>query len=87
VQVLHEPSEETLTGIYSAAYFANSKYRDKSALELEHQRRLDLLAKFVPVGASVLDAGCSVGDFIASAKISYQMYGIDIAESAHCSST
>ena len=82
VQVRDEPSEETLRGIYSTTYFAHAKYRDRRALELEHQRRLMLLSKYVSSNASVLDAGCSVGDFITSAKTNYQMYGIDIAESA-----
>lgn len=82
VQVRDEPDERTLHNIYSAAYFAHAKYRDQRALELEYKRRLDLMARFVPHGGKVLDAGCSIGDFIYSAKPKYHMYGIDISEAA-----
>ena len=82
VQVRDEPDDHTLHSIYSAAYFAHAKYRDQRALAMEHQRRLDLMARFVSEGAKVLDAGCSIGDFVYSAKTKYEMYGIDISAAA-----
>lgn len=82
VQVRCEPSEATLREIYSAAYFAHSKYRDPRALALENLRRLALLDRALPPGAEVLDAGCASGEFVTVAKGRYAIYGIDLSEYA-----
>lgn len=79
VQVRDEPSQGTLQQIYSEAYFAHSKYRDPKALELEDDRRLSLLSRMLPLGASVLDAGCSTGAFVGSAKQRFELYGVDFS--------
>jgi 2-polyprenyl-3-methyl-5-hydroxy-6-metoxy-1,4-benzoquinol methylase len=82
VQVRKEPTEDALRKIYSATYFAHAKYQDQQAVSFEHRRRLALLSSFLSKGEKVLDAGCSVGDFIACAKRNYEIYGLDISPSA-----
>lgn len=82
VQVRREPSETMLREIYSGAYFAHSKYRDPRALALENTLRLAILDQILPASAEVLDAGCSTGDFVATAKSRYLIHGIDISEYA-----
>lgn len=82
IQVQREPSEDDLREIYSDAYFMHTKYRDTRALDLENTRRLYMLKEMLPSSAKVLDAGCATGDFISVAKKHFQVYGIDIAESA-----
>lgn len=82
-QVAHEPSKEVLDAIYSDAYFTSAKYKgDPVALEKEDSRRMELLGRWVRPGAVVLDAGCSTGDFLASAKSRYEMHGVDYSEFA-----
>lgn len=83
VQVACEPSSETLDAIYSESYFTSSKYRgDPVALDRENERRLCLLKRWAPLGAEVLDAGCSTGDFVSYAKSSFLMHGNDYSEFA-----
>jgi len=82
VQVRHRPSEDSFEEIYSDSYFAHSKYRDPRALQLENSRRLALLRQVLTEGAEVLDAGCSTGDFVWSAKSCYRIHGIDYSRYA-----
>lgn len=82
VQVCQEPSADVLRNIYTETYFANAKYNDQKAVSLEHRRRLALLSNFLSKGDKILDAGCSIGDFIAHAKENYEMFGVDVSQSA-----
>lgn len=79
VQVSDRPTEDDLAAVYNDAYFSHSKYRDLAALERENVRRLDLLRRFLPVGAQLLDAGCSTGDFVRAAHTDYEMWGFDLS--------
>ena len=79
VQVADHPTEADFAAVYGDAYFGHSKYRDLDALERENVRRLELLRRFVPRGAAVLDAGCATGDFVVAAKGEYEMYGSDLS--------
>lgn len=82
VQVRNKPDAEKINEIYSKKYFQHTKYRDPKALNIENMRRFRLLDSILENGATVLDAGCSTGDFIAVAKKKFQMYGTDISEYA-----
>ncbi len=83
VQVRTEPSAQELEAIYSEGYFTSAKYRgDPVAQERENERRLRLLKCWAPDGSDVLDAGCSTGDFLAYAKGSFQMHGLDYSSFA-----
>jgi len=82
-QVEEEPTPEVLDNIYSSAYFTSSKYRgDSVALNRENDRRLDLMKRWVSPGLEILDAGCSTGDFVAHAKNTYRMHGLDYSSFA-----
>lgn len=78
VQVDRQPTTAELDAIYAEAYFTGAKYRgDPVALERESARRIALLKRWVQDGATILDAGCSTGDFIGAAKDTYRVYGVD----------
>ena len=82
VQVRNKPDAATIAAIYSETYFAHAKYCDPQALHFENTRRLELLKPYLPENATLLDAGCSIGDFIDLAKKTYQCSGTDISEYA-----
>jgi hypothetical protein len=49
----------------------------------ERKPKLDIALASVPVGASVLEAGCCNGDFSAfPGQLAYEVAGIDISSSA-----
>jgi 2-polyprenyl-3-methyl-5-hydroxy-6-metoxy-1,4-benzoquinol methylase len=79
VQVRDHPSDADFAAVYGDAYFGHSKYRDLDALNRENLRRLELLRRYVPKGAKVLDAGCATGDFVVAAKGEYEMWGSDLS--------
>jgi 2-polyprenyl-3-methyl-5-hydroxy-6-metoxy-1,4-benzoquinol methylase len=82
IQVAEHPSKTTLTEIYNEAYFTHSKYRDLDALSRENNRRMALIRAYLPLGSSLLDAGCSTGDFIEQAKSEFVVSGCDLSEFA-----
>jgi 2-polyprenyl-3-methyl-5-hydroxy-6-metoxy-1,4-benzoquinol methylase len=82
VQVREEPDISVLNDIYSKSYFTHSKYADQQVQDLENRRRMNFMEQYVPAGASVLDAGCSTGDFIVHAKKAYNVCGVDLSEYA-----
>ncbi len=80
VQISNKPTLENIKKIYDTSYFASSKYKDASILELENKRRLQILECFLKSSDDVvLDAGCATGDFLHHAKKSYNMHGCDIS--------
>jgi 2-polyprenyl-3-methyl-5-hydroxy-6-metoxy-1,4-benzoquinol methylase len=79
VQIDTQPSQEELHAIYSASYFASSKYRDQNILRFENDKRLALLKRFLKGQSEVLDSGCASGDFLKHAKSEYSMHGCDIS--------
>lgn len=83
VQVRQQPSEAELKQIYSASYFAHSKYRDEENQRRENRRRMNLIEQAgVADGARVLDAGCATGDFIEFVDGRFDMWGLDISPAA-----
>ena len=77
------PSAEQLMSIYSNRYFEHKKYRLDQSASREMKRRMSLLNHIgVAQGSQVLDAGCATGDYLWVAKKSYEMYGVDVSESA-----
>lgn len=77
---MEKPTDEEISEIYGDCYFVSNKYRDATILGWENQRRLKILARFLPSPeARVLDAGCATGDFLLAAKTKYQMHGCDIS--------
>lgn len=80
VQVRDRPTAEELHAIYSAGYFAKSKYDDEFAQRRENQRRVALLGGAgVPRGGHVLDVGCATGDFLGAAADRYDVWGLDVS--------
>jgi 2-polyprenyl-3-methyl-5-hydroxy-6-metoxy-1,4-benzoquinol methylase len=78
LQVASQPTAKTLDAIYADGYFTSAKYKgDPIALTRENDRRLRLLDTWSAPGATILDAGCSTGDFIVHCKDRYRVYGID----------
>ena len=82
VQVRDEPDPAVLDRIYAALHVKHQTYRAESAARRENERRVDLLRRLVPPGASVLDAGCATGDFLEPAKATFRMSGMDVSEGA-----
>jgi 2-polyprenyl-3-methyl-5-hydroxy-6-metoxy-1,4-benzoquinol methylase len=58
------------------------QFRSDASAHIENQRRLDILKRWLPNGASLLDAGCSYGDFLGVAKNTYAVSGVDISPGA-----
>lgn len=83
VQIADRPPAAEISEIYGDCYFVSNKYKDTNILDWENQRRLKILASFLPhATARVLDAGCAAGDFLLTAKNQYQMHGCDISSFA-----
>jgi 2-polyprenyl-3-methyl-5-hydroxy-6-metoxy-1,4-benzoquinol methylase len=82
VQVRDEPSPQLLEAIYAALHLKHAIFRSEAAAGAENERRLKLLKRLVPEGASVLDVGCAAGDFLEIAKGSFLLSGMDISEGA-----
>jgi len=81
-QVRNKPSKKSIAKIYAKKYFENAKYKNYFAQNKENQRRLFLLKKYIEKNKSVLDAGCSVGEFLKIAQNQYKIFGTDISKSA-----
>lgn len=78
-----EPSGEQQEQMYSASYFVHSKYNDTATLHREYRRRLRLMNKVLGNGSfRVLEFGCGDGSFIAFAGDRFDMWGIDISNTA-----
>ena len=83
VQVKERPDKDDHLDMYSAGYFADSKYKDKFVLLKEYKRRLNFLKnQGLKRGAKVLEIGCATGDFIHYASADFDMCGLDISEYA-----
>ncbi len=83
LQVGERPTVAALQDLYGPSYFDHGKYEDQFALMKENGRRLELLRSTgITRGATVLDAGCARGDFLSAASLEYEMWGVDVAESA-----
>ena len=83
VQVLDRPQKSEIYALYAKEYFQRGKYVKDKAIENTCQRRVKWLQdNGVHNKAKVLDIGCATGDFIASAKAYYDMWGIDISKYA-----
>ena len=83
LQVRDQPSPDALLELYGPAYFQHGKYRDEFALARENARRLQLLQSVgLASGSRILDAGCASGEFLAAASPRYEVWGVDVAESA-----
>lgn len=80
-QIAPEPTAAELDELYGALYFQKAKYTDPKAIELEYERRHNLMARagFKP-GDSLLEIGCGAGQFIATCADTYNWYGMDFSE-------
>jgi 2-polyprenyl-3-methyl-5-hydroxy-6-metoxy-1,4-benzoquinol methylase len=81
-QVLHPPVDAELEILYANLHDNHNKFRDEQAAQRENQTRLHLIQEFVGENSVILDAGCATGDFLAHAKESYSVYGLDISAGA-----
>jgi 2-polyprenyl-3-methyl-5-hydroxy-6-metoxy-1,4-benzoquinol methylase len=81
-EVTKQPSNNELEKIYSDLHLSHLKFRDEKAAKRENLSRLKILSHFIPTHSTVLDAGCSTGDFIVLAKQLFNVYGIDISDGA-----
>lgn len=81
-QIVEKPDDDALARLYAELHHKHAAFRDSSAATRENQRRVDFVKKFVPQGATILDAGCASGDFLTEAKESYHVYGVDISQDA-----
>ena len=81
-QVLDVPSADQLDALYATLHLKHLKYRSSRSAELENERRLALMSLHLPRGASVLDAGCATGDFLAVAAGQFEGHGIDVSAEA-----
>ncbi|RLK03563.1 class I SAM-dependent methyltransferase [Ruegeria conchae] len=80
-QIDPEPSGAELQELYGTLYFQKAKYTDPKAIELEYERRHNLMARagFKPED-SLLEIGCGAGQFIATCADTYNWYGMDFSE-------
>jgi SAM-dependent methyltransferase len=81
-QVGRPPDDAALEDLYRQLHLKHTQFRDERAAQRENQTRLDLVREFVEPGALLLDAGCATGDFLASARSHFTVYGIDISAGA-----
>lgn len=82
-QVAGNPSSTDLDAIYTPSYFEKGKYRDDEAGRREQARRLaKMLEAGLQRGSRVLDLGMATGEFVSAARSTFEMWGIDVAESA-----
>ncbi len=82
-QVYNLPKKNDLYFLYADTYFKRGKYIEDKAIEKSCKRRVELLRKNdLSDGAKVLDVGCATGDFIKSAKVHFNIWGVDISEYA-----
>lgn len=82
LQVDRKPNEAELIEIYSKNYFTHNKYADISTLYKEYTRRLNLVKKYIPEKAEILDFGCAAADFIKFAEKQYNFTGFDYSKAA-----
>jgi 2-polyprenyl-3-methyl-5-hydroxy-6-metoxy-1,4-benzoquinol methylase len=82
VQVRDEPDPALLVKIYDQLHIKHLTYRNEAAAIQENLRRVELLRRHIAEGAEVLDAGCATGDFLAQARGSFRMFGLDISPGA-----
>lgn len=83
VQVRRIYSVDELNDIYSDSYFDHRKYRRNWASRREEIRRLGVLARCdLQPGARLLDAGCATGDFLLTARQTFNVWGNDLSEYA-----
>ncbi len=75
--------------IYSTEYFDGRQkdgYADyggsEAVLRTEFHGLLRSMASWVPPGAKLLEIGCAYGFFLSEARVSYQVYGIEVSEHA-----
>jgi 2-polyprenyl-3-methyl-5-hydroxy-6-metoxy-1,4-benzoquinol methylase len=76
------PSADFLNQLYADLHTTHLQFRSNASAQIENQRRLGLLNKWLPKGATLLDAGCANGDFLDAAKDRYQVSGVDISAGA-----
>jgi len=82
VYVGNRPDPGELAGIYERLPLRHEKFRSALAAQWENSRRLRLVRRYLGKDASVLDAGCATGDFVAQAKSFFRMSATDVATSA-----
>lgn len=82
VQVRDEPDPVLLARIYENLHIKHATYRSEAAATRENERRLDLVRRYVPETATVLDAGCATGDFLQLAKPWFRVSGLDVSAGA-----
>jgi len=82
VQVNQKPEREDILSLYREDYFKETKYSENFAKNKEYERRMDLLSKHLPHDSVILECGCANGDFIEYSKSRYQMWGIELSNTA-----
>jgi SAM-dependent methyltransferase len=79
-----EPEE-----LYTEDYFnggVDGAYRDyegsQKALQHEFHSQVQFLASYLPEGGKLLEVGCAYGFFLQEAKSHFDVYGLEVAQSA-----
>lgn len=82
-QVMVSPDAQVLDEIYGESYFAKGKYCQDVAGQREQERRIAFMqASGLPGGSRVLDLGMATGEFLGAAREHFEVWGVDVAESA-----
>jgi SAM-dependent methyltransferase len=73
--------------LYGAAYFRGSEYPDyhgqEPAIRRSMRRHLRQMARYAPLGGTLLEIGCAFGFFLGEARVHFRrVVGIDVADAA-----
>lgn len=80
------PSRRDLENIYDKAYFVGNEYLDyemeRTGLERNFRKRLNVLKRLHPTGGKLFEVGCSYGYFLKLAAHDFDIAGCDVSEHA-----